>query len=259
MMQTRRDTRKASRFLLAIIPHSSTLFICVIYNAEAACLHGPHYIKDYTTMHDAEKLERRKTAGPSLPEKLKERLYPAVLELFSDNDFHRVNMREIYSRSGISPSTIYRYFSSKEELLFTILDEKISEIAELVRIHIQGIESTREILRKIFWVTLDYYDRNPGVAITAFITTPLRTWMREKSYVQKDTMDILSRIYSAAIERGDIDPEIRVSDCLDQYYMHCYRQIHLWYYHGMKWKLVETLPRFFPILWKTISPPVTKP
>ncbi|HPQ28958.1 MAG TPA: hypothetical protein PLQ82_10810 [Desulfobacteraceae bacterium] len=33
----------------------------------------------------------------SLPEKLKNRLYPAVLELFSDNDFHQVNMREIYN------------------------------------------------------------------------------------------------------------------------------------------------------------------
>jgi AcrR family transcriptional regulator len=77
-------------------------------------------------------------APSALPEKLKHRLYPAVLELFADNDFHRVNIREIYRKSGISPSTIYRYFPSKEDLLFAILDEKIGEIGVLVREHIRA-------------------------------------------------------------------------------------------------------------------------
>jgi AcrR family transcriptional regulator len=121
---------------------------------------------------------------PSLPAKVKERLYPAVLDLFSQHDFHQVNLREIYRRSGISPSTIYKYFPSKEALLFAILDEKITEVGRLAEIHIKGIESTREIFRKIFWVTLDFYDQNPGVAITAFITVPMRTWMREQSYIR---------------------------------------------------------------------------
>src|SRR4030042_5558529 len=100
-----------------------------------------------------------------MPDKLKERLYPAVLSLFSQKDFHQVQIREICKRSGLSPSTIYKYFASKEELLFTLLDESISEIVSLVKVHLQGLESTKEIFRKIFWVSMDYYDRNPGVAI----------------------------------------------------------------------------------------------
>ena len=31
-----------------------------------------------------------------IPEKLKLRLYPAVLELFSDYDFHRVDQRQLF-------------------------------------------------------------------------------------------------------------------------------------------------------------------
>ena len=188
-----------------------------------------------------------------LPPKLKERLYPAVLELSSREDFHQVNIREIYKKSGISPSTIYKYYSSKEDLLFTILDEKISEIARLVHLHIQGLESTKEIIRKIFWVTLDYYDRNPGVAVTAFITIPLRSWMREPSYIREDAYSVIIDVYNRGISNGEIDPAITISDCVDQYYMYCYRQIHMWYFHGMKWKLVDTIPRFYPIFWKTVS------
>ncbi|HSV96340.1 MAG TPA: TetR/AcrR family transcriptional regulator [Spirochaetota bacterium] len=189
------------------------------------------------------------------PEKLKQRLYPVVLGLFADNDFHQVNIREIYKKSGISPSTIYRYFPSKEDLLFTILDEKIGEIGVLVREHIKGIESMREILRKIFWVTMDYYDRNPGVAVTAFITVPMRAWMKERSYRREDASAILAEVVKRARERGEIDPSIRTSQILDQYYMHCYRQIHLWYFNGMMTKLVDRIPVFFDVLWKTLSPP----
>ncbi len=192
--------------------------------------------------------------GTPLPDKLKQRLYPAVLELFSKNDFHQVNIREIYKKSGISPSTIYRYFSSKEDLLFSILDEKIGEIAVLVREHIQGLESAREILRKVFWVTMDYYDRNPGVAVTAFITVPMRAWMKVRSYRRDDASTILVEVVKKARERGEIDPSLRTSQIMDQYYMHCYRQIHLWYFNGMTTRLVDRIPVFFDVLWKTLSP-----
>jgi AcrR family transcriptional regulator len=200
---------------------------------------------------------RRQSHKPlsALSDNLKERLYPAVLELFAENDFHHVNIRQIYRKSGVSPSTIYRYFPSKEGLLFSILDEKISEIGVLVREHIKGIESTKEILRKIFWVTMDYYDRNPGVAVTAFITVPMRTWMKEPSYRRDDASAIIQEVVKRARERGDIDSSIRTSQILDQYYMHCYRQIHLWYFNGMTTKLVDRIPAFFDILWKTLAPP----
>ncbi len=190
---------------------------------------------------------------PSLPAKVKERLYPAVLDLFSQHDFHQVNLREIYRRSGISPSTIYKYFPSKEALLFAILDEKITEVGRLAEIHIKGIESTREILRKIFWVTLDFYDQNPGVAITAFITVPMRTWMREQSYIREDATRMFEIVFDHGCKRGEIDPAIRPRDIMDLYFMFCYRQIHMWFFQGMKWKLADTLPAFYPMFWKIVS------
>ncbi len=189
-----------------------------------------------------------------LPEKLKQRLYPAVLDLFAENDFHQVNIREIYKKSGISPSTIYRYFPSKEDLLFAILTEKIGEIGVLVKEQIKGLESTREIFRRIFWIIMDYYDRNPGVAVTAFITVPMRTWMKEPSYKNEGASILLSEVIREARARGDIDPKITNSMIMDQYYMHFYRQIHLWYFNGMKTKLVDSIPNFFDVFWKTLSP-----
>lgn len=190
-----------------------------------------------------------------MPAKLKGRLYPVVLDLFSQKDFHQVQIREICKRSGLSPSTIYKYFTSKEELLFTILDENISEIVALSRVHLQGLESTKEIFRKVFWVSMDFYDRNPGVAITAFITVPMRTWMKAASYSKSDFLEVTSGLITDGLKRKEIDPAVDSKQIRDLYYMYCHRQIQLWYYHGMKWKLVDTIPRFFHLFWKTIAAP----
>jgi len=190
-----------------------------------------------------------------IPSKLKERLYPAVLDLFSQKDFHQVQIREICKRSGLSPSTIYKYYTSKEALLFAILDEKIREIVSLSNVHLQGLESTKEIFRKIFWVSMDFYDRNPGVAITSFITVPMRTWMNSSSYGKNDFLGVAAEFIHQGRERKEIDPDVDPKQIRDLYYMYCHRQIQLWYYHGMKWKLVDTIPRFFGLFWKTVSSP----
>lgn len=197
------------------------------------------------------------TANTDMPEKLKGRLYPVVLELFSKNDFHQVNIRDIRKMSGLSTSTIYKYFTSKEDLLFTILDEKVDEITEQVRLHLQGLESTREMFRKAYWVLMDYYDRNPGVAITFFITVPMRTWMQKESYRRKDSYTIIVNTVIHGEKRNEIDPVFKNSQILGIFFMHCYHEVHRWYYNGMKWKLVDTIPNFFPVFWKTVSNPKT--
>jgi len=189
-----------------------------------------------------------------IPEKLKQRLYPCVLEFFSNYDFHRVNIREISKRTGVSSGTIYKYFRSKEDLIFTILDEHIAQISIMISNHITGMADIKEIFRKIFWVTMDFYDHNPGVAITAFITVPMRTWMQEGSYKRKDDLSILRQHVNLARKKGEIDPNISFRQFIDAYYMLCYRYIHNWYYAGMKYKLTEKIDDYFQLFLKIMMP-----
>ena len=194
------------------------------------------------------------TDRPEIPEKLKQRLYPAVLELFSDYDFHQVNIREISKRTRVSSGTIYKYFRSKEDLIFSILDEQIVQISVLISYHINGMADIKEIFRKVFWVTMDFYDNNPGVAITAFITVPMRTWMQDGSYKKQYDLSILKQHIELARNKGEIDPDISNRQVVDAYYMVCYRYIHNWYYAGMNYKLTEKLDEYFNLFWKIMIP-----
>ena len=194
------------------------------------------------------------TGRLKIPEKLKQRLYPAVLELFSDYDFHRVNIREISKRTGVSSGTIYKYFRSKENLIFTILDEQIAQISVLISYHIVGMADIKEIFRKVFWVTMDFYDHNPGVAVTAFITVPMRTWMQDGSYKKQYDLSILKQHLDLARNKGEIDPDISNRQVIDAYFMVCYRYIHNWYYAGMNYRLTEKLDEYFKLFWKIMMP-----
>lgn len=190
---------------------------------------------------------------PKAPEKIKNRLYPVVLDFFAENDFHQVNIRKISKASGISTGTIYKYFHSKEELILDILEEKIAEMKKLTAMHDKGLESSRERFRKAFWAIFDYYDRMPGLAISFFITVPTRTWMQRESYARYDVHELISNIADQGRERGEVDPDIDNAQITGLYFMHLQREVTIWYYRGRQWKLVDSLDYFFPIFWKTVS------
>jgi len=194
------------------------------------------------------------TEKPVMPEKLKERLYPVVLRQFSMKDFHAVNIRDISKESGISSGTIYKYYFSKEDLLFSIIDEKLRNLASLLRMHIAGIEDIREMFRKLFWVTMNFFDENPDLAITEFITVPLKSFMASKSYKRESEIDILNEIVEKAKKKGAVISDIENNYFVDLYMMITQRQIQNWYVHGMKWKLADTINNFFDFFWKVVAP-----
>ena len=194
------------------------------------------------------------TAKPVIPDKLKERLYPVVLRQFSMKDFHAVNIRDISKESGISSGTIYKYYFSKEDLLFSIIDEKLRDLASLLRMHIAGTEDIREMFRKMFWVTMNFFDDNPDLAITAFITVPLKSFMASKAYKRESEIDILNGIVEKAKQKGAVISDIENNYFVDLYMMIILRQIQNWYVHGMKWKLADTINNFFAFFWKVVAP-----
>lgn len=190
---------------------------------------------------------------PIMPSKLKDRLYPVVLRQFSGKDFHAVNIRDISRESGISTGTIYKYFSSKEDLLFSIIDEKLLDLASLLRMHLAGTEDIREMFRKLFWVTMNFFDNNPDLAVTAFITVPSKSFMASKSYKRETEVDILSEVVEKARKRGAVLSELENHYFVDLYMMITQRHIQNWYAHGMKWKLADNINSFFDFFWKVVS------
>ncbi|MEJ2158802.1 MAG: TetR/AcrR family transcriptional regulator [Desulfobacteraceae bacterium] len=110
--------------------------------------------------------------NPPLRRDVSKRLEKAVLDIFSHSDFHKANIRDVAKKAGVSFSTIYKHYGSKERLVFAYVDIWLGKLTERIVDHLQGIENLKEKMRKVLWLQLDYYERNPHLGRILFMTFP---------------------------------------------------------------------------------------
>src|SRR3954453_2161375 len=63
------------------------------------------------------------------------RIEATVLDMFSEQEFHRVNLGELASQAKTSLQTIYKYYGSKEALVLATLDRELGELAARMTDH----------------------------------------------------------------------------------------------------------------------------
>jgi AcrR family transcriptional regulator len=92
------------------------------------------------------------TAGPGLAEPFAalldqyrfpvgyRRMLLAAVDAFAEHGFHGTTTRDIAARAGMSPAALYAHFSSKEELLHTIMSSALDLTAAMV-----SAEASRQV------------------------------------------------------------------------------------------------------------------
>lgn len=60
----------------------------------------------------------------------RQQLYDAAARLFAAKGYHGASLQDLANKLGLSKSSLYHYFDSKEELLYRLLDEYISQALE---------------------------------------------------------------------------------------------------------------------------------
>jgi len=76
---------------------------------------------------------------------IKERILSAFLELSKTKGFYRVTMDELAAEAGMSKRTLYRYFSSKDQIIEATLDRFMTEMAFKVEELVSACHKPEEI------------------------------------------------------------------------------------------------------------------
>jgi AcrR family transcriptional regulator len=79
------------------------------------------------------KVEKSANAYGAHRERQRRRILNAAWKLFDERGIDRATMAEVTSASGIQPSTLYQYFSSKDEIVWATLDERMHEVSARAR------------------------------------------------------------------------------------------------------------------------------
>jgi AcrR family transcriptional regulator len=202
-----------------------------------------------------EQIKRNSNNPEELSPEIRKRIEEAVLDVFSKADFHKADIRTVAKKASVSFGTIYKYYGSKEKLLFAVIDGKLSELIERVIDHLKGIEDIKEKMRKTFWLQLDYYERNQNMGRILFMTVPLATWMADKTFVQRKLINIFLNVLRQGQEEGILNPNVRAGTLLDFMYGLVHRSFYMWIYRGQKESLSGQANILFDLMWRSICNP----
>lgn len=206
-------------------------------------------------MAPADSIGQTITMFTPLKPEVYQRLEQAVLDTFSHSDFHKANMRDVANRAGVSFSTIYKHYGSKERLVFAFVDVWLGKLTERIYDHLQGIEDLKEKMRKVLWLQLDYYERNPGLARIIFMTLPMETWMADETFKQKKMINLYLEVMRNGQREGQLNPHVRAGVLLDFMLGTVQRAFTMWISRGQQGRLTDQAGMLFEMVWRAISNP----
>ena len=198
------------------------------------------------------------SANRQLNPETKSKLETVVKELFSSKDFHQVNMRGIAQKAGIGLNTIYMHYESKERLLFAFINEWIQQLDNRLAEHLQGLEDVKEKIRKTMWVILDFYEKNPDIGTIVIMTVPLKTWMTDNTFKQKDLSMRIIDLFKEGQDKGCLDPDVPAELMFDILYGVIHRVVYIWLYLKQNDSMTAKTNMYFDIIWRAIEDPQSK-
>ena len=184
-----------------------------------------------------------------LNDDIHKRLERAVLEVFSSSDFHKASIRDIANRAGVSFTTIYKHYGSKERLVFAFVDIWMGKLTDRIIDHLHGIENLKEKLRKVFWLQLDYYERHEGFGRIIFMTLPMKTWMVDETFAQPRMMSLMIDVLRQGQNEGVLNPNVRTGILLDFFMGFVHRSFFMWILRGKEESLADQANIMFEMVW----------
>ena len=139
----------------------------------------------------------------------REEILSAAEKVFAAKGFFPTTMSDIARRAEFGTGTLYKYFKSKEELYFTLIDEKAEEINRLVKTELSQRSSAVERIQEVLRLQFEFIERNRDF---------FRIYISERSRFEwtiKDDLgkglhekmvsyiDILSEVIKQGIKKGE--------------------------------------------------------
>ena len=144
----------------------------------------------------------------------KEQILTAAERVFAGKGFADATVSEVAREAGLSDATIYEYFSSKEELLFSIPLQTTRKAAQELRVHLDYIRGAANKIRGIIYGYLSFYQNHPDYAsVLMLILKQNRKFLETEAYqLIREVSRMITRVVEAGIAAGefkaDTDPHL---------------------------------------------------
>jgi len=128
-------------------------------------------------------------------------------EIFAEGSFERATISQIAQAANIADGSIYNYFKNKEDILFSIPEERMENFLSGLHEHLKGIKGAPNKLRKIIWYQFNFYENNKDY--TRLLHLDLRQNPRFNQSNAYSMIRQYSKVILQVIEEGKKEKTIR--------------------------------------------------
>lgn len=148
--------------------------------------------------------------------RMRHHIFDVAAQLFLKQGYHKTSMRQVAGAAGMGKSTLYDYFSNKEEILLYFVEQEMDtlhqEAAQIAVLKLPAEEKLRRILQSL-WA---YLDKNRKmVVLTARESTKLGEQATQRmAHRREKYLKILEGVIREGIQEGDfrsVDPTLAAS------------------------------------------------
>lgn len=143
---------------------------------------------------------------------MKRRIIATARKLFLRDGVEAVSMRNLASEVGCSPMWLYRYFGSKQEILWQVWDVFLREL--FTRLEKIEAPSPCERLERLALAYIDYWLEHPERFLIVFLQKDLvpdatRHYLESSGFVER--FDLFARVVEEAQAQGEF-PRLEAAD-----------------------------------------------
>jgi AcrR family transcriptional regulator len=152
-------------------------------------------------------------------ERQRRRILEAAEKVFDERGIDRVTMTEIISASELRPSTIYQYFSGKDDIVWAILEVMLADVSARAKIAIDREKTALARITALLELMADDLTRKQAKVrfLAQFDAMYARDWPAERlltleAQINPEGFEHFSRLIREGITdgslRADLNPEL---------------------------------------------------
>ena len=148
-------------------------------------------------------------------ERQRRRIIDAAWKLFDERGIDRVTMAELTLASGLQPSTMYQYFSSKEDIVWAILSEFLAEGTARAKHSVEGPQTGLSRITSLLEFMADDLSTNRAKIrfMAQFDAMYARNWPAERlitleSQINPEGFRYFRKLIREGIADGSLRPDL---------------------------------------------------
>lgn len=134
----------------------------------------------------------------------------AATRIFAKKDYHQVTMDEIARELKVGKGTLYRYYHSKEELYFSIINRGLEALYNYLKRETDKEEDILSKIKKLIYCNLRFFEKNKPF-VKLFFQEEIK--FKSKGMMQcKNSLEKNVKLVEKLIWDGQLQGVIKVVD-----------------------------------------------